>query len=383
MSSFLCRGIVLGVLLFFLWRGLVSNSRFFFPQRGLVSISRFFFLHRGPCFKINGLFFFLWPCLKCCVSSYAEALSQMFLSYVMRLCLRRFLLPPMMRPCFKSSVCLHMLRPCVSFFPLMWRGLKCLLLLPNAEALLSLWATISCVSYWRSVVWRDLALLALHVCHIDDQSRDVFLLSLWATISCVSYWRSVVWRVLALLVSYNACVSYWRSVMWRVLALLVSNNARESDWQLTWATCSLLCGLCAQLTWLDLAWPASVHSWLDLARLCAQLIWLGLTRLCAQRTWLDLAWPDSVNSWLGLTRLGAQLTWLGLTWLCAQFSIVECVMSALIDEFRRQMGTKRNVMYFRLAVVATSFLLGLPMVCSVSMIIIIIPSPPYGLQCWV
>ena len=52
--------------------------------------------------------------------------------------------------------------------------------------------------------------------------------------------------------------------------------------------------------------------------------------------------------------------------LCAQFSIVECVMSALIDEFRRQMGTKRNVLYFRLAVVASSFLLGLPMVCNVS-----------------
>ena len=51
---------------------------------------------------------------------------------------------------------------------------------------------------------------------------------------------------------------------------------------------------------------------------------------------------------------------------CVQFSIVECVMSALIDEFRHKMGSKRNVIYFRLAIVATAFLLGLPMVCSVS-----------------
>ena len=70
-----------------------------------------------PCFKINGLFFFLWLCLKCCVSSYAEALSQMFPSYVMRLGLRCFLLPPVMKPSLKSSVCLPMLRPCVNFSP--------------------------------------------------------------------------------------------------------------------------------------------------------------------------------------------------------------------------------------------------------------------------
>nr|KAG5700325.1 hypothetical protein BaRGS_002671 [Batillaria attramentaria] len=47
----------------------------------------------------------------------------------------------------------------------------------------------------------------------------------------------------------------------------------------------------------------------------------------------------------------------------SQFSIVECVMSALIDEYRRQLGSRRNVMYFRIAIVAVSFFLGLPMVC--------------------
>ncbi|KAK7098485.1 sodium- and chloride-dependent glycine transporter 1-like [Littorina saxatilis] len=48
----------------------------------------------------------------------------------------------------------------------------------------------------------------------------------------------------------------------------------------------------------------------------------------------------------------------------SQFSIVECVMSALIDEFRHQMVTKRNIIYFRLCIVAVSFFLGLPMVCN-------------------
>ena len=118
-----------------------------------------FLLHRGPCFKINGLFLFLWPCLKCCVSSYAEALSQMFLSYVMRLCLRRFLLPPMMRPCFKSSVCLHMLRPCVSFFPSCGEALNAFFFFLTRRP------CSPCEQQY-------------HVCHIDDQSRDVFLLSL-------------------------------------------------------------------------------------------------------------------------------------------------------------------------------------------------------------
>ncbi|XP_076471518.1 sodium- and chloride-dependent glycine transporter 1-like isoform X2 [Babylonia areolata] len=48
----------------------------------------------------------------------------------------------------------------------------------------------------------------------------------------------------------------------------------------------------------------------------------------------------------------------------SQFSIVECVMSALIDEFHRYINNKRKILYFRLAVVLSSFLLGLPMVCS-------------------
>ncbi|XP_025086985.1 sodium- and chloride-dependent glycine transporter 1-like isoform X2 [Pomacea canaliculata] len=47
----------------------------------------------------------------------------------------------------------------------------------------------------------------------------------------------------------------------------------------------------------------------------------------------------------------------------SQFSIVECVISALIDEFRQKIGSKRNILYFRIFIVITSFILGLPMVC--------------------
>jgi hypothetical protein len=46
-----------------------------------------------------------------------------------------------------------------------------------------------------------------------------------------------------------------------------------------------------------------------------------------------------------------------------QFSIVECVMSALVDEFWHQLGSKRHIMYFRIAVVVVCFFLGLPMLC--------------------
>ncbi|KAL8614152.1 hypothetical protein ACOMHN_026369 [Nucella lapillus] len=48
----------------------------------------------------------------------------------------------------------------------------------------------------------------------------------------------------------------------------------------------------------------------------------------------------------------------------SQFSIVECVMSALIDEFHRYINTRRKIIYFRIGVILVSFLLGLPMVCS-------------------
>ncbi|KAK3796644.1 hypothetical protein RRG08_010342 [Elysia crispata] len=47
----------------------------------------------------------------------------------------------------------------------------------------------------------------------------------------------------------------------------------------------------------------------------------------------------------------------------SQFSIVECVMSALLDEFPVLSRTKASAMIFRIGVVVVGFLLGLPMVC--------------------
>ncbi|XP_050411372.1 sodium- and chloride-dependent glycine transporter 1 [Patella vulgata] len=47
----------------------------------------------------------------------------------------------------------------------------------------------------------------------------------------------------------------------------------------------------------------------------------------------------------------------------SQFSIVECVLSALTDEFPRYLRTRKGSYTFRIAIMASSFLLGLPMVC--------------------
>ncbi|ESO97683.1 hypothetical protein LOTGIDRAFT_104165, partial [Lottia gigantea] len=47
----------------------------------------------------------------------------------------------------------------------------------------------------------------------------------------------------------------------------------------------------------------------------------------------------------------------------SQFSIVECVLSALTDEFPRYLRTHKGSYSFRITVMVTSFLLGLPMIC--------------------
>ncbi|XP_041367483.1 sodium- and chloride-dependent glycine transporter 1-like [Gigantopelta aegis] len=48
----------------------------------------------------------------------------------------------------------------------------------------------------------------------------------------------------------------------------------------------------------------------------------------------------------------------------SQFSIVECVMSSYLDEFRDFLRTKKASIIFRISVCVVSFLLGLPMVCN-------------------
>ncbi|XP_012944276.1 sodium- and chloride-dependent glycine transporter 1 [Aplysia californica] len=47
----------------------------------------------------------------------------------------------------------------------------------------------------------------------------------------------------------------------------------------------------------------------------------------------------------------------------SQFSIVECVLSALLDEFPQLMKTFRRSLSFRVSMMVLGFLLGLPMVC--------------------
>lgn len=47
-----------------------------------------------------------------------------------------------------------------------------------------------------------------------------------------------------------------------------------------------------------------------------------------------------------------------------QFSLVECVMSSLLDEFPRLMKNFKHTVIFRVCVVIVGFLLGIPMVCS-------------------
>ncbi|BFZ16051.1 hypothetical protein BsWGS_19090 [Bradybaena similaris] len=48
----------------------------------------------------------------------------------------------------------------------------------------------------------------------------------------------------------------------------------------------------------------------------------------------------------------------------SQFSIVECVMSAILDEFPRITRSFKTTVIFRLSIVITAFGLGLPMVCN-------------------
>ena len=50
----------------------------------------------------------------------------------------------------------------------------------------------------------------------------------------------------------------------------------------------------------------------------------------------------------------------------SQFSIMECVLSAFTDEFRRFIKGQKESIIFRSAVIGVSFLLGIPMVCKVS-----------------
>ncbi|KAL5007638.1 hypothetical protein ScPMuIL_016444 [Solemya velum] len=47
----------------------------------------------------------------------------------------------------------------------------------------------------------------------------------------------------------------------------------------------------------------------------------------------------------------------------SEFSIVECVLSALTDEYPWILGSRKRSVLFRLGVITVSFLLGLPMVC--------------------
>lgn len=53
-----------------------------------------------------------------------------------------------------------------------------------------------------------------------------------------------------------------------------------------------------------------------------------------------------------------------------QFSIIECVLSALSDEFPIVRKQRRYNIIFRAVFSALAFLLGIPMVCSVSLHVI-------------
>jgi solute carrier family 6 amino acid transporter-like protein 5/7/9/14 len=50
----------------------------------------------------------------------------------------------------------------------------------------------------------------------------------------------------------------------------------------------------------------------------------------------------------------------------SQFSIMECVLSAFTDEFKRFIRGQKESIIFRSTVIGISFVLGIPMVCKVS-----------------
>lgn len=54
--------------------------------------------------------------------------------------------------------------------------------------------------------------------------------------------------------------------------------------------------------------------------------------------------------------------------ICFQFSIVECAMSSILDELRTYINTTPRTICVRALIITISFLLGLPMLCNVSIV---------------